>query len=144
MKKFIIMLLSSSFISHGVSGATEDSERYYKSVIEDTTSEETKLKIAESIYASATKNEKEIQEISQKILSETDEKKRKDLESKLAILQAKLQVDILKLQALSIIKSENSQSKEKKREEEQEKKHEIVHNTLKEELEKAKNNIKIR
>ncbi|WCR55096.1 hypothetical protein [Bartonella clarridgeiae] len=139
MKKIMTMLFSSlCFISHAVS---QDVEQYYQEAI-NPPSNTSPSKIAETIYASAITNEQKIKEINDKILT-ADKEAKKSLQIELAILQSKLQVDALKLQAFSIIKSENNKSKEAEREEEQQKQHASIQKTLQEQLEQAKSKVNI-
>ncbi|ATO57475.1 type IV secretion system protein VirB5 [Bartonella sp. 1-1C] len=148
MKKYLIMFLSLSFISHAISqsGSTEV-DSYYQSVIQPETSlsEDSRRtsEIAASIYTSAVENQKKIQEINNKLLSTTLKPEEKEsLQTELAILQANLQVDNLKLQASSIMKSENAQSKEQEREKEEKKSQETLQKTLQEKLDQAKAKVK--
>ncbi|AQX26740.1 type IV secretion system protein VirB5 [Bartonella sp. Raccoon60] len=148
MKKYLIMFLSLCFISHAISqsGSTEV-DSYYQNVTQQGTplSEDSRptSEIAESIYTSAVENQKKIQEINNKFSSQTLKPEEKEaLQRELAILQANLQVDTLKLQASSIMKSENAQSKEQEREKEEQKNQEALQQTLQDKLDQAKAKVK--
>ncbi len=148
MKKYLIMFLSLCFISHAISqsGNTEV-DSYYQSATQQGTSlsEDSRptSEIAESIYTSAVENQKKIQEINNKLSSQTLKPEEKEtLQRELAILQANLQVDTLKLQAFSIMKSENAQLKEQEREKEEQKNQEALQQTLQDKLGQAKAKVK--
>ncbi|MDD9333002.1 MAG: type IV secretion system protein VirB5, partial [Bartonella sp.] len=99
--------------------------------------------MAESIFASAVENQNKIKEINSKLTSQTlNPEEQQALQMQLAILQANLQVDVLKLQAFSIMKSEKTQSKDKEREEKEQKNQEALQQTLQDKLDKAKAKVK--
>ncbi|OPB31771.1 type IV secretion system protein VirB5 [Bartonella sp. AR 15-3] len=136
-------LLSLCSISYAASST--DPEAYYQNVIQDSSgSEISDLETAKSAYASAIANQEKIKEINEKLSSQTLKAEEKEaLQTQLAILQANLQADILRLQASVIIKSESAQSKEQEREKEQQKNHEAVQKTLQEQLDQAKTKLKL-
>ncbi|WP_407965011.1 hypothetical protein [Bartonella sp. C271] len=135
-------LLSLCSISYAVSQT--DTETYYQNAIQASSgSEISDLETAKSVYASAVANQEKIKEINNKLSQNLTPEQKAALQTELAILQANLQADILKLQASAIIKSESAQSKEQEREQEQQKNQEAVQQTLQEQLEQAKTKLKL-
>ncbi|WP_455481752.1 type IV secretion system protein VirB5 [Bartonella sp. B35(2025)] len=138
MKKYpLATLLLLSFISNAMSQTDLTADEYYKSVLESTQKlEAVKSETAESILASANKNAKQIEEIS-KQLEKAKPEELQTLQVKLAVLQANLQADALKLQSFAMIKAKDTKTKEEIREEEEQKKHQDIEEKLQEQLRKT-------
>ncbi|EJF86821.1 hypothetical protein [Candidatus Bartonella washoeensis] len=144
MKKYgLITLLSLSFISHAIAENTEDVEEYYKKALGNKQQlDAAKSETAEAIYTSASTTAKKIEEINSKLatVKANQNSKPEDfeaLEVELGILQAQLQADTLKLQALSMIQAKDTKTKEELREEHAQKEHKKLEKKLKEKLGKT-------
>ncbi|MET3589597.1 chromosome segregation ATPase [Bartonella silvatica] len=144
MKKYgLVTLLSLSFISHATSKTTTNVDEYYKKTLEsiqelNTANSET----AENIYERTKETTAKIQEIQEKLRNAQSSETQKpeelqQLQIELSILQAKLQVDTLKIQSLSMIQAKNAKTKEEMSEEAAQKKHEDIAKKLKEKLENS-------
>ncbi|WP_273790960.1 type IV secretion system protein VirB5 [Bartonella sp. CM31XJBT] len=152
MKKYgLVTLLSFSFISHAISQTTPDAEEYYKQALENTQKLNTaKSETAESIYKSATDTAKKIKEISnqlENIKSKPDTKPeelqalRQEIQVKLSLLQAGLQVSSLKLQSLDMIQARDTKTKDELREEKEQQKHKHLEAQLKEKEKQLKEKL---
>ncbi|WP_375637741.1 MULTISPECIES: type IV secretion system protein VirB5 [unclassified Bartonella] len=152
MKKYgLVTLLSFSFISHAISQTTPDAEEYYKQALENTQKLNTaKSETAESIYKSATDTAKKIKEISnqlENIKSKPDTKPeelqtlRQEIQVKLSLLQADLQVSSLKLQSLDMIQARDTKTKDELREEKEQQKHKHLEAQLKEKEKQLKEKL---
>ncbi|WP_375667189.1 type IV secretion system protein VirB5 [Bartonella sp. CL435QHHD] len=152
MKKYgLVTLLSFSFISHAISQTTPDAEEYYKQALENTQKlDAAKSETAESIYKSATDTAKKIKEISnqlENIKSKPDTKPeelqaiRQEIQVKLSLLQAGLQVSSLKLQSLDMIQARDTKTKDELREEKEQQKHKYLEAQLKEKEKQLKEKL---
>ncbi|WP_375663686.1 type IV secretion system protein VirB5 [Bartonella sp. CL63NXGY] len=152
MKKYgLVTLLSFSFISHAISQTTPDAEEYYKQALENTQKlDAAKSETAETIYKSATDTAKKIKEISQQlenIKSKPDTKPeelqtlRQEIQVKLSLLQADLQVSSLKLQSLDMIQARDTKTKDELREEKEQQKHKHLEAQLKEKEKQLKEKL---
>ncbi|WP_455478041.1 type IV secretion system protein VirB5 [Bartonella sp. B10] len=141
MKKYqLAALLSLSFISNAMSQTEQTADEYYKSALESTQKlEAAKSETAETIFASANKNAKQIEEIKSQLEKVKPEELQtlQTLQVKLAILQANLQADALKLQSFAMMKARDTKTKEEIREEEEQKKHQDIEEKLQEQLRKS-------
>ncbi|WP_375642297.1 MULTISPECIES: type IV secretion system protein VirB5 [unclassified Bartonella] len=161
MKKYgLVTLLSFSFISHAISQTTPDADEYYKQALENTQKlDAAKSETAETVYKTATDTAKKIKEISQQlenIKSKSDTKPeelqilRQELQVKLVLLQADLQVASLKLQSLDMIQARDTKTKDEMREEKEQQKHKHLEaqlkekeKQLKEKLESTRTNVRL-
>ncbi|WP_375613569.1 MULTISPECIES: type IV secretion system protein VirB5 [unclassified Bartonella] len=152
MKKYgLVTLLSFSFISHAIAQITPDVDEYYKQALENTQKlDAAKSETAENIYKSATDTANKIKDISQQlenIKSKPDTKPeelqalRQDLQVKLSLLQADLQVASLKLQSLDMIQARDTKTKDELREEKEQKKHKYLEAQLKEKEKELKEKL---
>ncbi|WP_375631335.1 MULTISPECIES: type IV secretion system protein VirB5 [unclassified Bartonella] len=152
MKKYgLVTLLSFSFISHAISQTTPDAEEYYKQALENTQKLNTaKSETAETIYKTATDTAKKIKEISnqlENIKSKPDTKPeelqtlRQEIQVKLSLLQADLQVSSLKLQSLDMIQARDTKTKDELREEKEQQKHKHLEAQLKEKEKQLKEKL---
>ncbi|WP_375643566.1 MULTISPECIES: type IV secretion system protein VirB5 [unclassified Bartonella] len=152
MKKYgLVTLLSFSFISHAISQTTPDAEEYYKQALENTQKlDAAKSETAETIYKSATDTAKKIKEISnqlENIKSKPDTKPeelqtlRQEIQVKLSLLQADLQVSSLKLQSLDMIQARDTKTKDELREEKEQQKHKHLEAQLKEKEKQLKEKL---
>ncbi|WP_375671328.1 type IV secretion system protein VirB5 [Bartonella sp. CL434QHHD] len=152
MKKYgLVTLLSFSFISHAISQTTPDAEEYYKQALENTQKlDAAKSETAETIYKTATDTAKKIKEISQQlenIKSKPDTKPeelqtlRQEIQVKLSLLQADLQVSSLKLQSLDMIQARDTKTKDELREEKEQQKHKHLEAQLKEKEKQLKEKL---
>ncbi|WP_375660103.1 type IV secretion system protein VirB5 [Bartonella sp. CL74QHWL] len=152
MKKYgLVTLLSFSFISHAISQTTPDAEEYYKQALENTQKlDAAKSETAETIYKSATDTAKKIKEISnqlENIKSKPDTKPeelqaiRQEIQVKLSLLQAGLQVSSLKLQSLDMIQARDTKTKDELREEKEQQKHKHLEAQLKEKEKQLKEKL---
>ncbi|WP_375660914.1 MULTISPECIES: type IV secretion system protein VirB5 [unclassified Bartonella] len=152
MKKYgLVTLLSFSFISHAISQTTPDAEEYYKQALENTQKlDAAKSETAETIYKTATDTAKKIKEISnqlENIKSKPDTKPeelqtlRQEIQVKLSLLQADLQVSSLKLQSLDMIQARDTKTKDELREEKEQQKHKHLEAQLKEKEKQLKEKL---
>nr|AAF25839.1 17kDa antigen-like protein [Bartonella elizabethae] len=168
MKKYGLMtLLSFSFISHAFSQMSPDADEYYKQALENTQKLDTaKSETAETIYKTATETAKKIKEINgqlEQLKSQTEttatettsdadknsnleelqkrQALRQELQVKVSLLQADLQANSLKLQALNMIQARDTKTKEELREEKEQQKHKTLQAQLKEKEEKLKEKL---
>ncbi|WP_455476825.1 type IV secretion system protein [Bartonella sp. B41] len=137
MKKYkLATFLSLSCISGAMAQTAPIADDYYKSVLENSQKlEEVKSETAEAILESANANAKKIEEISSEIAKAKPEEFAA-IHAKLAVLQAGLQADSLKLQSFAMIKAKSEKTKEEMREEEEQKKHKNIEAQLQEKLKK--------
>ncbi|WP_273723686.1 type IV secretion system protein VirB5 [Bartonella sp. AU18XJBT] len=161
MKKYgLVTLLSFSFISHAISQTTPDADEYYKQALENTQKlDAAKSETAETVYKTATDTAKKIKAISQQlenIKSKSDTKPeelqvlRQELQVKLSLLQADIQVASLKLQSLDMIQARDTKTKDEMREEKEQQKHKHLEaqlkekeKQLKEKLESTRTNVRL-
>ncbi|EJF76230.1 type IV secretion system protein VirB5 [Bartonella alsatica] len=141
MKKYgLVTLLSLSFISHATSQNTSSVDEYYKSAVENTQKLDTaESDTAQSIFESTTTTITEIQKINNKFNAKQPPKSEElqALQMELALVQAKIQADALKLQSLAMIQEKNKKTKEEIHEEKAQEEHKRIAEKLKEELEKS-------
>ncbi|WP_375659394.1 type IV secretion system protein VirB5 [Bartonella sp. MR30HLJHH] len=164
MKKYgLVTLLSFSFISHAISQTTPDADEYYKQALENTQKlDAAKSETAEGIYKTATETAKKIKEIShqlEQVKSQTGttateavkkssleelqnlQALRQELQVKLSLLQADLQVASLKLQSLDMIQARDTKTKDEMREEKEQQKHKYLEAQLKEKEKELKEKL---
>lgn len=138
MKKYeIAALLSLLLTSEAVSQSEPTADEYYQTALEGIQKSETeKSETAKSVYESVIDNVREIEEIKNS-LATAEPEELQALQVKLAILQATIQADALKLQSLSMIQMKDTKTKEEIREEQEKKKHKLIESILKEQLERS-------
>ncbi|MCZ2328936.1 type IV secretion system protein VirB5 [Bartonella sp. F02] len=149
MKKYYLAaFLPLFFISNAMSQDISNVDAYYQTALKST---QTLNDInPEDIYKLVEQKKQEISDLEQQFInvsastSETKTEELQQLQIKISLLQAELQMGALGLQSLSMIKAKTEKTKEEIREEEQQKKHKQIEEKLNQKLAQSKGKLNLR